>query len=70
MKHIKVWEFNGYSWNQTYTNFLEETTDEYNFFRVIKDNTKEYYWKASDYISRNEINYDIYNIKNELLKKF
>lgn len=51
LENIYVWTFDEImcGWVLRRTDFLKETKDEYNFFRVIRDNEKNFYFNDTDH---------------------
>ena len=56
MSKIKVWEYStGYNWREVSTNYNMETKDETQFFSVMRNDRKEFYYSSNDYIIHNQI---------------
>lgn len=49
MISIKVWEFSNGYWRQVFTPDHTETKDEYKYFRVMRNDYKEFYKSPDDY---------------------
>jgi len=72
-RNINVWYYNEIlsNWVLKFTNDIQESTDEYNYFRVISESKKHFYLSAEDYLKHNNHSYDIdksiTNVKGELI---
>lgn len=56
MINIRVWEYNNNKWAEIFTSDELETNDECNYFRVIRNGKKEFYYNVQDYMSHMNLN--------------
>jgi hypothetical protein len=65
MVSIRVWEYNNNKWAEIFTSGELETKDECNYFRVIRNDKKEFYYNVRDYMTHMNLNeiITIFNVK-------
>ena len=56
MTIIRVWQYNNNKWGEIFTSHELDTIDECNYFRVIRNNKKEFYYSVNDYMCHMNLN--------------
>jgi hypothetical protein len=68
MANIYVWQYNGNYWYKTNTDSKMESLEELNFFRVMKNGHKEFYWNSKDFLSHYDIqDEELFDVNGKLL---